>query len=73
MSEMPIIDEDKCQGCGLCVSVCRCGALVIVENKIRAVAVDECSWCGLCEMVCPNGAISCPYEIVIENSPEKNT
>jgi MinD superfamily P-loop ATPase len=67
MGEMPIIDQDKCQGCGLCVSVCACGALVIVDKMVKAVEVGECQWCTLCELVCPNGAITCPFEIVIEN------
>ena len=67
MGQMPIIDEEKCQGCGLCVSVCACGALVIVGNVVKAVEVNECHWCTLCEMVCPNDAISCPFEIVIED------
>ena len=70
MSEMPIIDTEKCQGCGLCVSVCACGALVVVENRVMAVEVDECHWCTLCELVCPFGAISCPFEIVIENNQD---
>ncbi|HUT67584.1 MAG TPA: 4Fe-4S binding protein [Dehalococcoidales bacterium] len=67
MREMPIIDQDKCQGCGLCVSVCACGALVIVANTVQAIEVNKCLWCTLCELVCPYGAISCPFEIVIEN------
>jgi len=67
MVDLPIIDPDKCQGCGLCVSVCACGALMIVENIVQAVEVDECRWCTLCELVCPYGAISCPFEIIIEN------
>lgn len=70
--DMPIIDEDKCQGCGLCVSVCRCGSLVLMGKTVKAVAVEECSWCGLCELVCPNGAITCPFEIIIENGSKKN-
>lgn len=67
MGDMPIIDREKCQGCGLCVSVCSCGALGIVENIVQAVEVDECRWCTLCELVCPYGAITCPFEIIIEN------
>lgn len=67
MLDMPIIDSDKCDACGLCVSVCACGALILVENTVQAIKVDECRWCTLCELVCPNEAISCPYEIIIEN------
>ena len=67
MGVMPIIDPEKCQGCGLCVSVCVCGVLVIVEKTVRAVEVEECGWCTLCELVCPNEAISCPFEIVLED------
>lgn len=67
MGEMPSIDRDKCNGCGLCVSVCACGALVLVGNTVQAIEVEECRWCTLCELVCPSGAITCPFEIVIEN------
>lgn len=67
MVDLPIIDPEKCQGCGLCVSVCACGALMIVKNIVQAVEVDECRWCTLCELVCPYGAITCPFEIIIES------
>lgn len=66
MSVMPFIVVEKCNGCGLCVSVCRCNALVLVHNVVIAVEVEECGWCAQCEAVCPTGAISCPFEIVIE-------
>ncbi len=70
MAETPLIDTEKCQGCGLCVSVCACGALVMVDNVVKTVKVDECRWCTLCELVCPSGAITCPYDIIIENEEE---
>jgi len=66
MGEMPIIDINKCQGCGLCVSVCICGALEIAENVATIIEVKECDWCAMCEAVCPNDAIRCPFEIVVE-------
>jgi len=64
---MPVINGEKCQRCGLCVSVCGCGALKIVGGIVKAVEVDDCRWCTLCELVCPNGAITCPFEIIIED------
>ena len=64
---MPAINQNKCQKCGLCVSVCACGALRMVGNSVRIMEVAECRWCTLCELVCPNGAISCPFEIIMEN------
>jgi NAD-dependent dihydropyrimidine dehydrogenase PreA subunit len=69
MNVKPKIDEEKCGGCGLCVSVCNCGALKIIEQKVVAVNVENCGWCTLCELVCPNDAISCPFDVIIE---EKN-
>jgi ferredoxin len=63
---MPVIIVDKCTGCGLCVEVCHCSALVMVNNVVTAVEVEECGWCAQCEAVCPTGAISCPFEIVVE-------
>jgi MinD superfamily P-loop ATPase len=66
MAEMPIIDLNKCDGCGLCVSVCHCNALVLVRNVITITETAECDWCTDCEVVCPTGAISCPFEIIIQ-------
>lgn len=60
----PQIDPEKCDGCGLCVGICRC--LVLVDNVIAIVETVECDWCTLCEAVCPRDAIRCPFEIVIK-------
>jgi MinD superfamily P-loop ATPase len=77
MPEMPIVNPELCNGCGLCVTTCRCGVLVLVNNVITLVEREECSYCTQgyctdCEAVCPMGAIRCPYEIVIEEHYEKS-
>ena len=68
MTEMPIIDVYKCDGCGLCVDVCHCNALGIVNETITIIETVDCDWCTDCEAVCPTGAIGCPFEIVIQES-----
>ena len=67
MIEMPLIDTEKCNGCGLCVDVCHTNSLVLIDNIIAIVATEECDWCAECEIVCLTGAITCPFEIVMEN------
>ncbi|MFC1873973.1 ATP-binding protein [Chloroflexota bacterium] len=65
---MPVIDPSKCNGCGLCIEVCQCGALVKFQEIVTVVETEDCGWCLQCEIVCPTGAIVCPFEIVIEES-----
>lgn len=66
MPFMPQIDKDKCDNCGLCVSVCTCGALVYIEETVTVIETQACDWCMMCEAVCPLGAITCPFEIVLD-------
>ncbi len=66
MDLMPALDREKCNGCGLCVRVCHCNAFVMIGNLVAVVETDFCGWCTHCEAICPMGAISCPFEIVIE-------
>lgn len=67
MIQMPEINQDKCNHCGLCIEVCRCGAIVLVNNIITLIETEECHWCTLCEAVCPTAAITCSFEIIIED------
>lgn len=60
---MPAVEPEKCNGCGLCVSVCACHALVMVDGVVAVIETEKCGWCLQCEIICPTGAISCPYEI----------
>jgi MinD superfamily P-loop ATPase len=64
LSTLPVLDPTKCDGCGLCVTVCRCGALVMTGATVTLVQVDDCGWCCDCELVCETGALQCPFEII---------
>jgi Fe-S-cluster-containing hydrogenase component 2 len=51
------IDEEKCDGCGLCVPACAEGAIRIVDGKARLEADNLCDGLGACLGECPQGAI----------------
>jgi NAD-dependent dihydropyrimidine dehydrogenase PreA subunit len=52
------IDEDLCNGCGLCVPNCHEGALQVIDGKIRLVSELMCDGLGACVGHCPEGAIT---------------
>jgi ferredoxin len=52
------IDEDKCNGCGLCATACHEGAIGIVNGKARLLRDDYCDGMGDCLPTCPTGAIT---------------
>ncbi|MBT3271679.1 MAG: 4Fe-4S binding protein, partial [Spirochaetales bacterium] len=51
------IDEEKCNGCGLCIPNCPEGALQIIDDKARLVSDLFCDGLGACLGHCPEGAI----------------
>lgn len=51
------IDEELCDGCGLCVPSCAEGAIEIIEGKARLVKDIYCDGLGACLGECPNGAL----------------
>ncbi len=57
LREIIAIDEDKCDGCGLCAQGCPEGALRIIEGKARLVGESLCDGLGACIGECPRGAI----------------
>lgn len=52
------IDEDKCNGCGLCVTACHEGAMGMVNGKAKLLRDDYCDGLGNCLPACPTNAIS---------------
>jgi MinD superfamily P-loop ATPase len=67
MAEAPVVDCTRCDGCGLCIDVCACNVLILVEHVVTVVEAERCDWCADCEAVCIAGAITCPFEIVIQD------
>jgi NAD-dependent dihydropyrimidine dehydrogenase PreA subunit len=60
------IDEDKCNGCGACVTGCAEGALQIVNGKAKLVSEVFCDGLGACIGECPTGAL----KIIERDAPE---
>jgi NAD-dependent dihydropyrimidine dehydrogenase PreA subunit len=57
LREIVRIDEDKCNGCGLCVPACAEGAIKIVDGKAKLIADNLCDGLGACLGHCPQDAI----------------
>lgn len=51
------IDQEKCDGCGQCVTACAEGAIEIRDGKARLVAETYCDGLGACLGTCPRDAI----------------
>ncbi|MDA3880651.1 MAG: 4Fe-4S binding protein [Prolixibacteraceae bacterium] len=51
-NNIPMVETDKCTGCGTCVEVCKRNAITLVKYHRSFVN------CGLCVLKCPRGAIA---------------
>lgn len=52
------IDEEKCNGCGLCAQACHEGAIAMIDGKARLISETYCDGLGACLPECPTGAIT---------------
>ena len=66
------IDEEKCNGCGLCIPNCPEGALQVIDDKARLISDIFCDGLGACIGHCPQGAIT-TEEREAEQYDEKKT
>ncbi len=60
------IDEERCDGCGLCVPACAEGAIEVIDGKAQLVADKYCDGLGACLGDCPNDAL-----LVIEREADE--
>lgn len=54
---VPVIDSQKCTGCGMCEEICQFKAIVTIADEVM-VFPELCHSCGGCQRICPEGAIS---------------
>jgi NAD-dependent dihydropyrimidine dehydrogenase PreA subunit len=53
------IDENQCNGCGICVNSCPMDVIRMDEERKKAIAIypEDCTLCAVCEIDCPQHAI----------------
>lgn len=51
------LNEDKCNGCGMCIKVCPHEVFALSERKSKISNIDRCMECGACAKNCSVGAL----------------
>lgn len=54
---MPVVRQQACSGCGVCMYYCPEEAISMTENRAAVIDQDKCSDCGKCIEICPRGTI----------------
>ena len=67
MTGMPTFDQEKCNRCLLCLSICLHGGFTLSGEAVVINDAADCDYCQQCELVCPTGAISFPFDVVEES------
>ncbi len=79
MSYLHVIDNNKCKGCGLCVTVCPKTVLEISDKvntkgyfPVFQARPEDCIYCAMCCTMCPDVAITIS-EIADESAESEST
>lgn len=56
----PVVDQEKCTGCGSCVEDCPNEVLSLKDEKAQVISPDDCIECGVCVDDCDFDAITLP-------------
>ena len=66
----PVMDEAKCDLCGLCEEVCPLDILFLDRGKRHLVKYPkECTHCGICVTECPTGALKLVFPPDLLSAP----
>jgi len=74
-----IINTERCKGCGLCVTVCPKGSIVISKQSNKSgyfpaqANNTDCTGCCLCALICPEAIIEVYRDNNISDKPHKKT
>jgi ferredoxin len=66
---LPVIDLQRCTGCGLCEALCPTTAVKVVGQHAVIVRPEVCTFCEVCETYCPEGAIGRPFTVIFAGQP----
>lgn len=64
---IPVVEQDRCTGCGLCVDACDNGCLGMVWSYATLLGPDDCGSEGSCIPVCPDDAIHMEWVVLVGN------
>jgi len=69
---LPLIDQQRCTGCGLCVRLCPTHAVEVRGALAVITRPEACIFCDVCESYCPEGAIGRPFTVLFRPDARRN-